>query len=1039
MGGQRAAREERLFTAAEPVLLRAPARPVPEHPDTPAGPADADLAAYVAEAAADPLFREAIEVSSPSLAQVLARDAPPTGDALRRAATAVGRYRLRMTTRPTPFGLLAGVALARFGDSASARWGERHRAAVRPDLGWLASVVDRLHQDPAVLPGLLLVADQQHVVRGSRVTLPYVPTGSGDARREVSLRHTAVVAEVLKQATEPVSFSELIRGVGVAFPAAPVAAVTHLVHTLVLRGFLHTDLMPPPDAGDPLGHVVARLPGDLPLRSELDGVRGELELCEELAAGVERLKALRSVRERMTGVCPADHVLQVDLALDADVVLSPDVREEFERAATVLWRLSPPRTAPAHLRAYHQAFVERYGTERAVPVAELLDVETGLGPPQGYEYPRGGAVPSFPAGSEENDAGRGRLLAELASGALADREPGRPLPEVVLDEVLLDRLTGPDPSSDADGERAAHRVPDSFELYGELVGQGAELRMVLSPVVGSDVAGATFGRFAGLLGGAGLMSQVAGTGEGDSVPVHLEFSPARPRYANITRTPRWLGHRVVVSAFPDVEGPQVLPLDDLLVTADLERLTVRSRSLGRPVEVRAHHVLNQRTGAPNAARFLHEVSLTGHRPWQPWDWGAANALPALPRVRCGRTVLAPATWRLTVPTDDFERWCAGLASWRRRWSVPSEVRLVTGDQRISLDLELPWHQRLLYAHARGTEHAILQEEPGAAGDSRRRGPGGSRTVELVVALHAVRQPAGRRRTVSARPVHRPAGRAVLPGGNWLYARLDAAEIRHDTLLEEHLPQLLAALPGYVDRWFFIRYRDPAPHLRIRFHGDEPGPVAALLPLVRDWAADLRRANLAAGLRLEAYDPELERYGGPEAMAAAERVFQADSLAAIAGIGALHGRTGPERDLLAAVNSADLARHFLDGADGPAPGVWFPAAFAKSERDHRAFRDHRAAVLGAIGPDGPAPDAADPALRHVWEERAARLAEYGQLLADLYASGPDRRPPASVAASLIHMSHNRLIGIDPEAERRAHALARGAFEAHGARARAQESR
>ncbi|MFD9634276.1 lantibiotic dehydratase [Streptomyces violascens] len=1039
MGGQRAARQERLFTAAEPVLLRAPARPVPEHPDTPAGPAEADLAAYVAEAAADPLFREAIEVSSPSLAQVLARDTPPTGDALRRAATAVGRYRLRMTTRPTPFGLLAGVALARFGDSASVRWGDRHRTAVRPDLGWLAAIVDHLHQDPAVLPGLHLVADQQHVVRGSRVTLPYVPTRSGDARREVSLRHTPAVAEALRQAVEPVSFPELIRRVRAAFPAAPAEAVTQLVHTLVLRGFLHTDLMPPPDAHDPLGHVTARLPGDLPLRAELDSLRGDLREYEELDAGGERLKALRSVRERMTGVCPADHVLQVDLALDADVVLPPEVREEFERAATVLWRISPPRTAPAHLRAYHQAFVERYGTERAVPVAELLDVETGLGPPEGYEYPRGGPALAPLDGSAEDDAGRGRLLAELAAGALADREPGQPMPEVVLDDALLDRLAGPGPSSGADGDGAAHRVPGSFELYGELMGQGDELRVVLSPVVGSDVAGATFGRFAGLLGGAGLMSKVAGTGGDGAVPVHLEFSPARPRYANITRTPRWLDHRVVVSAFPDADGPQVLPLEDLLVTADLERLTVHSRSLGRPVEVRAHHVLNQRTGAPNAARFLHEVSLTGHRPWQPWDWGAANALPALPRVRCGRTVLAPATWRLAVPTDDFDQWCAGLESWRRRWGVPDRVRLVTGDQRISLDLQLPWHQSLLYAHARSAEHAILQEEPAAGADGRLRGPDGSRTTELVVALHAARQQDSRRPVPLPKPLHRPEGRAALPGGNWLYARLDAAEIRHDTLLEEHLPQLLAVLPGHVDRWFFIRYRDPEPHLRIRFHGHEPGPVAALLPLVRDWAAGLCRANLAAGLRLETYDPELERYGGPEAMAAAERVFEADSLAALAGIGALRGRSGPERDLLAAVNAADLARHVLDGAGGPPPGVWFPAAFAKSERDHRAFRDHRAAVLRAIGPDGPAPDAADPALRQAWKERAARLAEYGKLLGDLYAGDPERRAPASVAASLIHMSHNRLIGIDPEAERRAHALARGAFEAHSARARAQESR
>ncbi|MFG2718938.1 lantibiotic dehydratase [Streptomyces sp. NPDC048416] len=1035
---------------------------MPEHPDTPAGPAEADLAAYVAAAAADPLFREAIEVSSPSLARVLAGDTRPTADALRRAATAVGRYRLRMTTRPTPFGLLAGVALARFGDEASVRWGDRHRPAVRPDLGWLSSVVDRLHQDPAILPALHLVADQQHMVRGDRVTLPYVPTGGDDIMREVSIRHTAVVEAALRLAADPVPFPELTRRVRDTFPAAPADAVAGLVHTLVLRGFLHTDLLPPPDADDPLAHVVARIPDHLPLHTELAAVRADLRRCEELPAGGDgaRLKALRVARERMTALCPADHVLQVDLALDVDMVLPHGVREEFERTAAVLWRLSPPRAAPAHLRAYHQSFVERYGTERAVPVSELLDAETGLGPPEGYEYPRGSAGPAAPRAGED-DAERGRLLAELAAGALADREPGGPLPDVVLDQALLDRLTHPEPG---DGD-AAHRVPTSLELYGELIGDGAEFTVMLSPVVGSDVAGATFGRFAGLLGGPGLMADVSGSGRaarrGGPVPVHLEFRPARPRYANITRTPRWLDHRVVISAFPDPAGPHVLPLDDLAVSADIERLTVHSRSLGRPVEVRAHHVLNQRTGAPNVARFLHEVSLTGHRPWQPWDWGAANALPALPRVRHGRTVLAPATWRLNLPTDGFGPWCAGLADWRRRWSVPAAVRLVTGDQRISLDLELPWHQQLLYTHARTAEHTVLQEELTSAADGGPLGPAGRRTVELVVALHATEAPEGTgtgtgtaaggegtssggggtgtsRPAPPPEPVRRTSKATRLPGGDWLYARLDAAELRHDTLLAEHLPLLLAALPAHVDRWFFIRYRDPAPHLRIRIHGEAPGPVAALLPLLHDWAADLRGANLVSGLRLDTYDAELERYGGEEAMAAAERVFHADSLAALAGIEALRGRTGPERDLLAAVNAADVTRHFLDGAQGPPPGIWFPAAFTKSEHDHRAFREHRAAVLRAIGPDGPAPDAAGPALREAWQDRAARLADYGRLLARLHARDPKQRPPASVNASLIHMSHNRLVGIDPAAEGRAHALARGAFAAHRARARAQEA-
>jgi len=60
---------------------------------------------------------------------------------LRPAAVALARYQLRAAGRPTPFGLFAGVARARFGGSALARFGEAHRAAARCDAAWLLSVI----------------------------------------------------------------------------------------------------------------------------------------------------------------------------------------------------------------------------------------------------------------------------------------------------------------------------------------------------------------------------------------------------------------------------------------------------------------------------------------------------------------------------------------------------------------------------------------------------------------------------------------------------------------------------------------------------------------------------------------------------------------------------------------------------------------------------------------------------------------------------------------------------------------------------------
>ncbi|MFF3003733.1 lantibiotic dehydratase [Kitasatospora sp. NPDC057940] len=1134
--------QDGLFTTTGPVLLRTPALPRshrhtvpapesadPAHPAS--GSADTALLAHLAEAAADPALREAIELSSPSLADLLdqvAAGTVPRPAALRRAAEAVSRYRLRMATRPTPFGLMAAVAPARFGAAAKVRWGGADRRALRPDLGWLLPLLDRLRTDPAVLPGLRLAVDQQARLRGGRLVLPYLPerrptaAGAGAASgteaepvAERTVRATAVVRAAIRTAAEPVRHRDLLAALTADFPTAPAEAVAALVRSLVGQGFLLTDLTPPPDSTDLLGHVLDRIPADHPVHPELAAVRDALAQAAALPGG-QATDLLRELRTRMTRLAPADRPLHADLALDAEVVLPDQVRTELERTAALLWRLAPQTPGPEHLRAYHAEFVERYGTDSPVPLAELLDPDTGLGPPAGYRRPagpRGTANPQPTRARTDADAARDRLLAELAAGALADREPDGTLPEVLLDDDLLARLAPP--RDEAGG--AVDTPPASLELYAELAADSLEaldagdFRLVLSPVAGSDRAGATFGRFATLLAGAGgdrgpaaepgtepgrsagdpaaaggaLLAEAAGsvrsagpagpTGSGDdgALEAHLEFTPYRARHANIALTPRWLDHRVVVSAFADPGGPSVLPLDDLVVLADPDRLAVYSRRLGREVRVATHHVLNLRSGAPNAARFLQEVTLTGQRPWQPWDWGAASSAPVLPRVRRGRVVLAPATWRLAAPVPaasaPFEQWDEGLARWRRRWGVPAAVRLISGDQRISLDLDLPWHRRLLHSQARSTEPTVLQEDPNPAGDGGWLcGPDGARTAELVVPLR--RSTTGPTASGPRRPLPARRDRTVeLPGGSWLFARLAATEARQEEILVEHLPRLLDALPADVDRWFFIRYQDSAPHLRLRFHGAPPVLAARLLPTVHDWVRELHRAGLAADLRLEGYAPETDRYGGAEVLADAERVFQADSLVALAALRLARAERSLSRDLLAAVNLAGTVQAFLAGRAGqsagqpagqptgdrvpdggpeggaglpaglpddqpavpgvPSVGAWLAGAYPKSERHHQAFRAQRAAALRAIGPDGPAAPAggllpADPALADAWRQRAVALARY--------ASRVEPSSADPVLASLLHMGHNRLIGIDREAERRAYALARGAVEAHRAR-------
>src|SRR5262249_47735621 len=107
---------------AGPAMLRISTFPAERSAPTQVRLAPGDLAArerYLRELTADPVVREAIAVASSSLSTTL--DALHAGRAVdpkkvRRACLAATSYLLRMTTRPTPFGLMAGVASTSFGE-----------------------------------------------------------------------------------------------------------------------------------------------------------------------------------------------------------------------------------------------------------------------------------------------------------------------------------------------------------------------------------------------------------------------------------------------------------------------------------------------------------------------------------------------------------------------------------------------------------------------------------------------------------------------------------------------------------------------------------------------------------------------------------------------------------------------------------------------------------------------------------------------------------------------------------------------------------
>jgi thiopeptide-type bacteriocin biosynthesis protein len=1024
--------EECQFRALDVAIVRLSAldagHVIPEPPDDLDSPEA--MRGFLSEVAADPVVREAIAVSSAALDATLhkvASGAPVQPASLRRAVLSTTRYLSRMTRRPTPFGLMAGVASARFDAEPKVRIGTDHRKHVRADMGWLITVIRPLETEPEVLERLRLVANDLCFVRGDRLVLPLVREETGERApddREQTVRCTGAVRTALAAAREPIRHADLIDRMSEAYRDVAQDTIRRMVSELVEREFLLTDLRPPATTDDPVRHVLDRLPrgagraqeagvhgdGTPPQATGLAEVRDALAAYARTSPGEGR-EAWRTATAVMRGLSESDRMIQVDLRMDADVVLPHEVAAEFEDAATIAWRLLPPHLAPADpLAEYRAAFVERYGTGALVPVKDVLDPQTGIGPPAGYLLPPGHRRRADrSAATPERDT----LLLGLAQRG--DRE-------VVLDDELVERLarpgSGDEPASYA--EMCAQFLADSEDAV-----QAGEFRLVAA-AMNFTRPGAMFGRFLRLLPELGeAVAGVAGEEASPAAPAQLIGPLVHSRSSNVAQVPRLTDDAVQVGVF--AERPETLSLDDLAISADHERFSVVSTRDGREVVPFPFHALNPQLTVPNAVRFLMEIAESRTPAWPLWTWGAAERMPYLPRVRRGRTVLAPARWlpdpRLKEETD-WATWKQAFDRWRAEWAVPDTVYATSTDHRIRLDLTSEAHLHLLRTDLRKRPGTVVQEEPAGG----RYGTGWARghATEVVVPLRPVRRREIREIRESTRRLS--SRRAHPPGGEWLYLRVYAAPGRHGELITRHLPELARQAAPVTDRWFFLRYRDDEPHLRVRFHGEPPAVNTHLLPAAHRWADGLATAGVISGIVLDTYRPEIDRYGGPELIEAAEHVFSADTRSVLEQL-ALRGRglLDLPMEILLAANHLDLAEQL----HGDGWQEWLLGAYPKGAR-HKTFQRCRREAMPLLDPVGGRTELAKTPggdlLLQSWRRRASQVAAYGRLVRQNVEN------PSDVFSSVLHMHHNRLAGIDPRAEQDAYAIARGAVQVHQDRER-----
>lgn len=274
--------------------------------------------------------------------------------------------------------------------------------------------------------------------------------------------------------------------------------------------------------------------------------------------------------------------------------------------------------------------------------------------------------------------------------------------------------------------------------------------------------------------------------------------------------------------------------------------------------------------------------------------------------------------------------------------------------------------------------------------------------------------------------------------------------------------------GILDRWFFIRYWEGGPHLRIRVSGrvaaEEAGVIGTLAQGIGEYRSDnpLAREEYYRGHSLDGrqvevdelpwfedgtvatidYEPEVVRYGGEHAIAASERLFGLSSRIALDICRLTEGQpTGRLSVAFALMAVAILASG--EGMAGVAEYCRRYGAYWESRTGHQAAE---ASVSPPSGEQLALLRRLESQAEGGWEDKSvhaawgAGISELAENLRELHREGRLVSPfnglatvgedacrwaVLGIVGSQVHMLNNRL-GVPPAGEKLlAGALARAA--------------
>lgn len=506
-----------------------------------------------------------------------------------------------------------------------------------------------------------------------------------------------------------------------------------------------------------------------------------------------------------------------------------------------------PVSLPSNLELFKQAFNHRF-EQMEINLAQLMDPEIGIG------Y---GNLEQLKVDD---------LIEQIKTQKIAPSTTNIHYDE--LQQFLLRKIISGDVldlSEYQSAKKYNSTLPNTFSLIFHLY----QSRPVLAHTGGST-ANALLGRFT-LCGPefeayGHQISDVEMSANPDVVFFDIAYQ-AEKKVDNVNRRKQLYNYELPILTWSETASP--LELTDILVAIENDQLILKSKKLGKRLIPKIASAYNYTRSDLAVYRFLCDIQ--NQNLLTSLSFSLRDFFPGLahyPRVCFKTIIIAPAMWQ--IPKAALSS-LQHLQHWMLSLGIADYFRVGFGDQSLCID---PHNEKDLWALQnyckQHPKEQYLSEALFDRAETIKDENGNHYHPQYVVNYYHQEQIYG-----ASAPKLVQNSEFHLPGAEWIYFQIYSHPSKSNLFLTI-VAKLIAKNKSILKKWFFIRYADPKPHLRLRLHLKNSVHNYAILSQMKAAFTLAMQQGFIADFKLQTYQKETQRYGANR-MDLVEQFFNTDSV------------------------------------------------------------------------------------------------------------------------------------------------------------------